>query len=145
MYPINLPTDFLEILYERISPNVVRQFWLSTLLIYSNAQLTVYEPDGRGSFTGKGNKFFSTPQRPDSGANSALSPKINLQGREADHRPPSSAKVKNGGAVLPPLHTSSHEPCTRFSGSEVSIFGSITSPPSCLPRHKCRHSNTLTP
>jgi hypothetical protein len=32
---------------------------------------------------------------------------IKLQGREADHSPPSSAEVKEGGAIPPLLHMSS--------------------------------------
>jgi hypothetical protein len=37
----------------------------------------------------------------------ALSPGVKRQGREADHSLPSSAEVKNGGAISPLLHTSS--------------------------------------
>jgi hypothetical protein len=37
----------------------------------------------------------------------ALIPGIKRQGREADHSPPSNAKVKNGGAVPPVPNTSS--------------------------------------
>jgi hypothetical protein len=32
---------------------------------------------------------------------------VKRQGREADHSPPSSAEVKNGGTLLPFLRTSS--------------------------------------
>jgi hypothetical protein len=35
----------------------------------------------------------------------ALSPGVKRPGREADHSPPSSAEVKNGGAIPPlPIH-----------------------------------------
>jgi hypothetical protein len=37
----------------------------------------------------------------------AFSPGLKRQGREADHSPPSSAEVKNGGAIPPLPHTSS--------------------------------------
>jgi hypothetical protein len=59
------------------------------------------------SIPGSGKIFFSTPQRPDPlwGPPSLLSNGyrgVKQQGREADHSPPSSAEVKNGG-VIPPL------------------------------------------
>jgi hypothetical protein len=38
----------------------------------------------------------------------AVSPWVKLPGREAKHSPPSNAEVKNGGAILPFLHTSLH-------------------------------------
>jgi hypothetical protein len=37
----------------------------------------------------------------------ALSPEIKRPMRETDHSPPSSAKIKNGLAITPLLHTSS--------------------------------------
>jgi hypothetical protein len=37
----------------------------------------------------------------------ALYPRIKLQGREANHSPPSSDTIKNCGAVTPPHHRSS--------------------------------------
>jgi hypothetical protein len=37
----------------------------------------------------------------------AFFPVIKRQGRDADHSSPSSAEVKNGGAILPLPHTSS--------------------------------------
>jgi hypothetical protein len=54
--------------------------------------------------------LFSTSSRPTMGLTQppiqwvpwALSPQVKRQGREADHSPPSSAEVKNGGAT-PPL------------------------------------------
>jgi hypothetical protein len=36
-----------------------------------------------------------------------LQPGVKRQGRDADHSPPSSAEVKNGGALTPLPHTSS--------------------------------------
>jgi hypothetical protein len=36
----------------------------------------------------------------------AISPGVKRPGREADHSPPSIAEGKNGGAILPPSHTS---------------------------------------
>jgi hypothetical protein len=38
----------------------------------------------------------------------AISPGVKRPGREADHSPPSSAKVKKGGAIHPLPHTSSY-------------------------------------
>jgi hypothetical protein len=37
----------------------------------------------------------------------AVSPEVKRQGREDDHSPPSSAEVKNAGAIPPFPHTSS--------------------------------------
>jgi hypothetical protein len=61
-------------------------------------------------------RFFSPPQRPDrlwglpsllsNGYRGALSPEVKPQEREADHSPPSSAEVKNGGAIPPFLMSS---------------------------------------
>jgi hypothetical protein len=70
--------------------------------------------DGRGWIAGRGERFFSTPQRPDQlcGPTSLLSniyPRAPSSGikrleREADHLPPSSALVKNWWAVPPVPH-----------------------------------------
>jgi hypothetical protein len=58
--------------------------------------------------------FFATASRLARGATQppielilrALSPRVKRSRREADNSPPSSAKVKNGGAILPlPLYT----------------------------------------
>jgi hypothetical protein len=37
----------------------------------------------------------------------ALSPGVKQMGREADHSPPTSAEIKNGGAIPPFSHMSS--------------------------------------
>jgi hypothetical protein len=58
----------------------------------------------------RGKRFFSSPLHPDwlCGSLSLLHNgcrEVKQLGREADHSPPSSAKVKNGGAIPPlPLH-----------------------------------------
>jgi hypothetical protein len=66
-----------------------------------------YGLEARGSIPGKGRMFFSTASRRALGHTQPLiqcvaddvSPGIKQQRREADHSPPSSAEVKNGGAV----------------------------------------------
>jgi hypothetical protein len=69
-----------------------------------------------GSIPGRGKKFFFTPQHPDrlwsprsllSNGMGALSQGIKQPKREADHSAPSSADVKNGGAIPPLTHMSS--------------------------------------
>jgi hypothetical protein len=52
-----------------------------------------------------GARLFSSPQRSrpalgSSGCRGSFSRCVELQGREADHPPPGSAEVKNGGAIL---------------------------------------------
>jgi hypothetical protein len=71
--------------------------------------------DGLGSNAGNG-KFllFSTASRPAIGpiqppiqcVPREISPGVNWPGHEADDSPPSSAEVKNGGAIPPPPHIS---------------------------------------
>jgi hypothetical protein len=65
--------------------------------------------DGGGSISGRGKRFLSTPQRPDRLWGSAsylthtnwdISPGVKRPRREADHSPASSARVKNGRAIL---------------------------------------------
>jgi hypothetical protein len=75
-----------------------------------------YELDGRGSIPGRGKRLFfyctaSRPalrptQPPIQFVPEALSPGVKGPGREADHSPPTSAEIKNGGAIppLPPRH-----------------------------------------
>jgi hypothetical protein len=72
---------------------------------------TEYELKGWGSKSGMGKIFvFSTASKPaleptqpyDQWVPETISPGVKRPGREADHSPPSSAKVKNAGAI-PPL------------------------------------------
>jgi hypothetical protein len=71
--------------------------------------------DGRGSIPA-GQEILFTTQRPDrlwgppastQLVPGTLSTGVKQQGREADHSDPSSAEVKNGGAISPFSHTSS--------------------------------------
>jgi hypothetical protein len=77
---------------------------------------TGYGLDGPASIPGRGKIFlFSTTCRPALGptqppiqwAPGTLYPRIKRPGRKADHSPPSSAEVKNGGAIPPLPHMSS--------------------------------------
>jgi hypothetical protein len=52
--------------------------------------------------TGSGVHLASYPTEP-----GALSPGVKRQGREANQLPPSSAEIKNGGAIPQLTHTSS--------------------------------------
>jgi hypothetical protein len=72
--------------------------------------VTGFGRDGRGSIPGKGKNFlFFTESRPALGPTQppikwvpgAISRGVKRQGREADHSPPCSAEVRNGGAILP--------------------------------------------
>jgi hypothetical protein len=75
---------------------------------------TVFGVDGRCSIPGVDKRFFSALERSNrlwgplsfsflsNGSRRALSLGVQRLGREADHSPPSSAKVKNGEAI-PPL------------------------------------------
>jgi hypothetical protein len=74
--------------------------------------VTVYGLDSRGSVPRRGNRSFSSPQHPDqicanqafhSVGTGAHSPGLKRRLRGADHSPPSSAEVKNGGVIIP-LH-----------------------------------------
>jgi hypothetical protein len=66
--------------------------------------------DGRGSFSGRGT-IFSSPQRADrvwaplsplsNGYREFFFPGVKRRGRKADHSPPSSSEIKNGGAIAP--------------------------------------------
>jgi hypothetical protein len=65
-----------------------------------------------GSIPGRGNIFlFATAlgstQSPIQYVSRAFTPGVKGPGREVDHSPPSSAEVKNGGAISPFPHTSS--------------------------------------
>jgi hypothetical protein len=76
--------------------------------------VTGYGLDGRGSIPGR-SRVFSIASRPTLGPTQppiqwvpgALSRLVKRQGREADYSPPSSAEVKNVGAIPPLPHTSS--------------------------------------
>jgi hypothetical protein len=76
----------------------------------SSVGIATVEEFGFDSRQGQESFFLSTASRLAPGATQpplhwvpgALSPGVKRQGREADHSPPSSAGVKNGGAV-PPL------------------------------------------
>jgi hypothetical protein len=82
----------------------------------SDDTATCYGLDSRGSIPGRGKLFLFYPQRPDwlwgppnllfNGYRGSF-PGLKRPGLEADHSPPSSADVKNSGAVSPLPHTSS--------------------------------------
>jgi hypothetical protein len=55
-----------------------------------------------GLIPGRSKRSVSTPQRPDR----SLFLKVKWPRPKADHSPPSSAEVKNGGVIPPLLHTS---------------------------------------
>jgi hypothetical protein len=89
-----------------------------------------YGLDGRGSIPSKGKWFVSTLQRSDcSGVYQASYPmgtgtvflEIKRLEREAGHSPPSSAEVKNGGAIC-------HSP-TRLHGTVLNYLRSATNLP----------------
>jgi hypothetical protein len=70
---------------------------------------TGYGLDGESSIPGRGNRFFSSTRRPKrlwsppiQYVPRAVSPEVKRHGREADYSVPSSAEVKNGGAIPPP-------------------------------------------
>jgi hypothetical protein len=76
-----------------------------------------YGLDDQGSIPDRGKIFFSSPQRPDwfwgplslllNRYRRVLFPGVKRPGREANHSPPSRAKVKNVGTISPLPHTSS--------------------------------------
>jgi hypothetical protein len=103
--------NFQNGLCRRIVRNVIR-------LADMPGQLSRYSDglDGRCSILSKGKGFLCTPQRLDRlwGHSNSLSnvyrgpsPGVKRQGREGDYSPPSSAEVKNGGAIPALTYTSS--------------------------------------
>jgi hypothetical protein len=72
----------------------------------------------------------------------ALSPGVKGQGREANHSPPSSAKVKNGGAISPLPHMSYRGNFTFYLCSSKLIYeGNKNTKPS--PTRKVSRLNEL--
>jgi hypothetical protein len=63
--------------------------------------------DGRGSNLGRGKSFVHNVQTGSGAHPASYQMGIKRPGREADHSPPSSAEVKNGGALPPLPHMSS--------------------------------------
>jgi hypothetical protein len=95
---------------------LVSSAWVKILNIISQKSsvgiATGYGLEGRDSIPGGRKRFFSTPQCPDElwGSPNFLSngwvPRflplgVKQPGLEADHTPPSSAEVSNGGAIPP--------------------------------------------
>jgi hypothetical protein len=77
---------------------------------------TGYGVDGWGSIPGRGKLFqisissiasLKPTQSPIQWVSGALSPEVKRPGSKSDHSPPSSAEVKNGGAILRLPHMSS--------------------------------------
>jgi hypothetical protein len=68
--------------------------------------------DGRGSIPSTGKRFCpirSVQTHPASyqmGMEGCFFPEVKRAGREADHSPPTSAELKNNGAIPPFLHIS---------------------------------------
>jgi hypothetical protein len=96
----------------RVHERQIGHMWKHKKLSIHFRTRTGYRLDDRGSIPVRGKRYFSTPQRPDRALGptqpliqrvpGALSPGVKRLRREADHSPPSSAEVKNGGAI-PPL------------------------------------------
>jgi hypothetical protein len=84
-------------------------------LLFTEQPIMGYGLNGRGSIPGRGKRIFCSPvSRPALGPTEppiqrilwALYPGVKEPGRKSDHPPPSSAEVKNVGAI-PPLPMSS--------------------------------------
>jgi hypothetical protein len=104
---------------------------------------TAYGLDGRGSIAGRGNIFLFSitcrrplgpTQPPIQWVPAALSSEVKWQEREADHSLPSSAEVKNDGAIHPLPHTS--------SWSIASLIKHKDNLPFLCPLLYCLHKNT---
>jgi hypothetical protein len=63
-----------------------------------------YGLDGHGSIRGRGKIVSGAHLATFPIGTGDLPPEVKRQGREADHSPPSSAEVKNGGAIPPLPH-----------------------------------------
>jgi hypothetical protein len=90
--------------------------------------------DCRDSIPGRGKSFLSSvgsttalglAQSPIQCVHGSLSPWVKRPRCEADHSPPSSADVKNGGATSPLPHTSSWHSAKLIKRREI-----VTFPPS---------------
>jgi hypothetical protein len=93
--------------------------------------MTYYGLGGRGKFPMKGKIFFIYIQRADqlwggpSLLYSALSSSVKRLGREADHSRPSSAEVKNGGAI-PPLPIRLHGVVLNWLSTGTTLYFTVT-------------------
>jgi hypothetical protein len=87
-----------------------------------------YEMNGQNSIPGSGKRFFSVPQRPDrllrpnQWVQRAIFLGVKCPGREADYSHPSSAEVKNDGAV-PPFSIRLHGMVPYVYHNAVSLNG----------------------
>jgi hypothetical protein len=72
-----------------------------------DSSATGYRLDGKGRFPARARNCSLQSVPTGSGARPASCPGSKAAGREADHSPPSSADVKNGGAIPPLPHMSS--------------------------------------
>jgi hypothetical protein len=111
MYCPELPSSF------KTKAGIFRQNFVKFQSIKFNPDNSVgiatgYGLDDRGSILERGKILFSTASRPALGPTQppiewvpgAISPGVKGPGRETDHSPPSSADVKNGGAIPPLPH-----------------------------------------
>jgi hypothetical protein len=100
------PTFFFKVLF-----NIIPSYIIIIIKIQdSSVGITMgYELDIWISIPGRSKRFFSTPQLPrpalgpikphNKWVSGAISPGVRWPGREDDHSSPSSAEVKNGGAI----------------------------------------------